>query len=199
MVILRSKWQEYGISIHHSKTTDLEFVVQDLHIGDDYHIPGDSNSDPRKFGQTYELLPGKSIVVYTQERVEVQSKRVFGQLCSKASLAAQGIMVANTKVDPMFDDNLRIPLFNASDLPYLIEKGKPFCSLYFMECNGEIARDKTRGAPKWPTQVPRPQPEQGLFHKLKEHKIEITIAIIAGVLSGAASGAIGSYVADLMK
>jgi dUTPase len=190
MVILQSEWREKGILIHHSeRATDLEFVVQDLHIGLEYHLPGDSNATPYKFGQTYELLPGKSIVVYTLERVEVRSKRVFGQLCSKASLAAQGIMVANTKVDPMFDDRLRIPLFNASDQPYSINKGDPFCSIYFMECNGDIARNEVRGAPNWPAQVQR-----GFLLRAKAHRTEI-----ATILGGAASGALGALVTDFFR
>ncbi|MEM9457356.1 MAG: hypothetical protein AAGF11_24465 [Myxococcota bacterium] len=123
--------REIRIKTEHVEGYDAnELVTHDLHIGDQYYDPGSQLPRPFPGRKDYVLRPGRCVVVETAEELVVPNN-IFGLLCSKGSLSAQGLLVANTKVDPLFKGNLRVAVYNASNTPVKMAKGKPFCAIAF--------------------------------------------------------------------
>lgn len=73
---------------------------------------------------------------------------VFGLLATKGSLGAKGAITANTKLDPLFDGHLNIPVFNAGDRKIEMRKGQPFCSISFWNTESPVMGNTTRNAIK---------------------------------------------------
>ncbi|QJE96240.1 dCTP deaminase domain-containing protein [Luteolibacter luteus] len=144
MIILRREFQDRGIEIDPLVTEAREEVCADLHVGTIYMEAGSSENltMPDKF----QLKPGRCIIITTQERLAIPS-RVFGNLYSRGSLAARGMLVANTKIDPHFNGELKIAVFNAGKQTLEIERGKPFCSISFQELTDRINSVSPRGGP----------------------------------------------------
>lgn len=72
----------------------------------------------------------------------------FGLLATKGSVGAKGIVTANTKLDPLFDGNLNIPVFNVSGRKVRLKKGQAFCSISFWTTEAPIVGSATRNAIK---------------------------------------------------
>lgn len=148
MVILKAHYEARGIRIEPrapDSADPKELVAYDLRVGKSYQEPGDATI--RDFPKpTYVLKPGRCIVVYTLENIAV-SHDLLGILCSKASLTAQGLLVANTKIDPGFNDILKISVFNAGSSPITIEQNKPFCSIVFHTLEHRVPTGVSRRPP----------------------------------------------------
>lgn len=96
----------------------------------------------------YVLKPGNCVVLETAEHVATGNK-VFGFICSRASLAAKGLIVSNLKVDPNYSDTLYITVFNSGIHNIPIAVGDPFCTIVFAatenESEGEVRRPDALG------------------------------------------------------
>ena len=82
----------------------------------------------------------------------------MGLICSRASLAARGLIVSNLKVDPNYHDTLYITVFNAGTGTIPLKAEYPFCAVVFCQTQ-EPSLVQTR----------RPDPEgipQGYLDKL---------------------------------
>ncbi len=126
-IILRRNFQKHGIQITPPPKLGKELICCDLSVGKLYREPG--KAEPFDLTE-HQLRPGECMVVQTREEFTVPDG-VFGMLCSKGSLTEKGIMVPNTKVDPMFGGPLYISVYNASRRPVLIKQGMSFCSIVF--------------------------------------------------------------------
>lgn len=149
MILQRQDFANRGIIVDPPPQDSNELVTCDLHVGTIYHEPG--RPVPVEFPKApYVLRPNRCIVLTTKERLSVPDG-VFGLLCSKGSLTARGLIVANTKVDPRFAGHLRIAVFNASDIPIKIALDAPFCSIFFQLLERPTRATDTRQAPQPPT------------------------------------------------
>jgi deoxycytidine triphosphate deaminase len=135
MIILKRNFLTRGIIIENSQDDDTEHVTIDLTVGDQYQVAG--QAEWHQLDHSYTLVPNRCILVRTRERVMLPAN-IFGVLCSKGSLSARGLIISNTKVDPIFGDYLSIPLFNAGGSPLEIKAGMKFCSIYFQELEQSI-------------------------------------------------------------
>lgn len=144
MIVLRRNFGKYGIEITPPETDEKELICWDLHIGGVFRQPGDPH--PYELSRPYELRPAECIVVRTKQEFEI-GDGVFGLLCSKGSLTAQGLVVANTKIDPLFGGPLDVSIYNAGQRTIKIEREMPFCSVVFYVLEEGTGSKRRRRSP----------------------------------------------------
>jgi deoxycytidine triphosphate deaminase len=178
MIILKRNFAARGIVITEMHEDENEQVTTDLCIGDRYQIAGKSKWYELR-GQ-YALRPGTCVTVKTHERITLPQD-VFGVLCSKGSLSARGLIVSNTKVDPLFGDHLNIPVFNSGRATIRISPGMAFCSICFHMTEQRIAPQVYRKA------ITQEVPRRRIVDVIAAH----SAAIISGGIGGIATILIG--------
>jgi deoxycytidine triphosphate deaminase len=135
MIILKRNFAAREIIVENARSDPDEHVTIDLCVGDRYQIAGRPTWYDLK--RPIPLRPKSCILIKTQERVTMPPN-VFGMLCSKGSLSANGLIVSNTKIDPLFGDQLNIPVFNAGRKTLRVRPGMPFCSVSFHTLEQEV-------------------------------------------------------------
>lgn len=128
MIILRRNLEKRNIKIINSVDNPKEFVVVDLRVGDRYRVPGKSQWFDLK--KHYLIRPGQCVLIRTKEKIQLPDN-VFASIFSRGGLSAKGLIVSNTKIDPLFCDYLNIPVFNAGKQTIKLEQGDSFCSVAF--------------------------------------------------------------------
>lgn len=139
MILPVEHWREAGIKVSSARSPqadpigDLlrgsERVALDLHVGADYQVDfaGWHAIDEKK---GFNLMPGECVRIRVDERIETPWN-VFGQICSKTSQSADGLLVANLKVDPNFAGLLEPTVLNAGRKPVKVTQGLLFASVWF--------------------------------------------------------------------
>lgn len=97
-----------------------------------------------------ELLPRMSAVIQTNERLALP-KNVYGLLSGKGTLIFQGVIVSPGKIDPGFDDHLKIGIFNAGPKSVRLNRGVPFCSCSFLQMESQVIAPRHHA----PAAIPR--------------------------------------------
>ena len=164
MAFLRiSEWQSHGVTIEQKRNDGTLARLDPVGTADmswDLCIKGIL---VRKGGaslhqvERLQLRPNSCAVLETQEHITT-GDQVMGLICSRASLAAKGLIVSNLKVDPNYQDTLYVTVFNAGTSTIPLKPADPFCALVFCQTQ-EPSRVQTR----------RPDPEgipQGCLDKL---------------------------------
>jgi deoxycytidine triphosphate deaminase len=106
------------------------------------------------------LRPRRAIVVYTNERLCVPHN-VFGIVSGKGSLIYHGVFISHGKIDPSFQDNLRVGILNGSNRPIQIKPGMLICSCSFFQMDSHM-QDVSRTSAREPVKPPRPTVGQTL-------------------------------------
>jgi deoxycytidine triphosphate deaminase len=177
MVIQLKDYPRHGIEITPKHEPDSkERIVYDLHVGLSYRRPGDANR--RVIRKVITLRPNDCVRIDTEEELRIPLG-VFGQTCSRASLTAEGLVVANLKIDPNFQGSLNVTAFNTSKRSISISPGKPFCSIFFFTLESPLEA----GAP---ARVP-PDPKILMGGQYKEAFLRAVPHVITWGLSVAAS------------
>jgi len=131
MIIQVCDYSARGILLEGSITAprqQKEQVCRDLHIGESIKLPGDDVRRPTP--KKIRLKPNDCLRIETDEHLTVPSN-VFGTICSRASLTAEGLIVANLKIDPKFQGKLTITIYNTSKNIITLNHELPFCSIFF--------------------------------------------------------------------
>lgn len=144
-MILVCNLKTRGIRIEPFNGDAKEQVSVDLTIGALYQQSGDP--DWLHITETLTVHPGTCLVIQTSEVVKMPNN-AFGLLASKGTMGAKGLVTANTKLDPLFDGHLNIPVFNVSGRKIELKRGQSFCSLSFWETEAPIVGTATRNAIK---------------------------------------------------
>lgn len=144
-MILVCNLKSRGIHIEPFNGDSKEQVSVDLTVGSLYQRSGDP--DWLHVNEVLTIYPGSCVVVRTAETVKMPNN-AFGLLATKGTIGAKGIVTANTKLDPLFDGNLNIPIFNVSGRKVELKKGQRFCSLSFWQTEAPIVGTSTRNAIK---------------------------------------------------
>jgi dUTPase len=144
MIIRSCDFPTYGLQIEGDgapPTDPKEQVVRDLHIGKAFRTPGDANR--HELAKHVFLKPNDCILLETYEQLTVPSG-VFGMVVSRAGLAAEGIIVASLKIDPLFNGQLTVTVINVGKRLLRVEQGMPFCSVFFQSmeqpAHGPVSR-----------------------------------------------------------
>lgn len=174
-VILRlDQWAEAGIEVRgdvgsvpavtFALQETQERVVLDLHVGDAFERDHQFINMPSEFV----LRPGESIRLRTHEGLTTP-KAVFGLICSRASLAAQGFYVSNIKVDPCFSGILEVAVFNGGRRPISITRGMAFASVFFARLDEPLPQEVRR----------TPTPTAGLAFTNWKERLRVASPFIA--------------------
>jgi deoxycytidine triphosphate deaminase len=149
MVIPLGQWStaKIGVSapgrdpVEEALTTTDERIALDLHVGDHYE------KDHRyiQFTDSFVLRPNTCVRIRTTECLETPPD-VFGQVCSRASLTAEGLIVSNLKIDPNFAGPLELAVFNGGKRPIKIDRDKAFACIWFARLDSPLGDTKRRFA-----------------------------------------------------
>lgn len=90
---------------------------------------------------SFVILPYQRYLAVTKEHVWL-SKFLVGTLHARATLAAKGLIINSTKIDPNFQGQLLISVFNASNDFVYLKKEEPFLTLILHKL--EICAVKTQ-------------------------------------------------------
>lgn len=186
MIVLRKNFANFGIDIVPTPPNDDdELVCVDMTVGQYYMNPG--NAQRFRFDKPFKLKPGRCIVVETEEKLNVPDG-VLGLLCSRGSLTERGLLVPNTKIDPIFGGHLDISMYNSGQRPIIVERGMKFCSVIFCRLEEETKSRHVRSAP------PMHGDGLGLFRAFWEQHASTIIASIATVLLATIGAAVATYI-----
>lgn len=83
------------------------------------------------------IKAGTAAVIQTEQIVGVPSN-VFGLMTGKGKFIFQGVMISPSKIDPGFQDHLRIGLYNGGKEVVTLKKGDPFCSCCFFQLESNV-------------------------------------------------------------
>src|SRR5437016_3312221 len=100
MIIRVEDYEAKGIVLHNGipfHATGKEQICYDLHVGESIKRPGDDTR--RATPASIRLKPNDCIRIETREELALPNN-VFGTICSRASLTAEGLVAANLKIDP---------------------------------------------------------------------------------------------------
>ncbi len=144
-MILTRNLPTRGIAIEPFANDPKEQVSVDLRVGALYQRSGEP--DWLHVEDLVEIHPGSSVLIQTAESIRMPND-AFGLLATKGSIGAKGIVTANTKLDPLFDGTLNIPVFNVGGRPVKLRKGQAFCSISFWITESPVVGNTTRNAIK---------------------------------------------------
>lgn len=181
MLVRSTNIKHRGIRISNGDIDTHEHVTIDLHAGSSYYVPG--NPTPIAFDKPIKIKSGQCIAIETKETMQLPNN-IFGILCSKGKLSAVGIVVGNNKIDPLFDGQLNVPLFNAGTSTYTITEGDAFCCVAFHLIEAEIPSTKTRHAIK-----PSPHCKVSFLDRSKPFLPYLLALLMAAVGSAVATAA----------
>ncbi len=119
----------------------LQPAGYDLRVGKEAYIDG-KFLDIEKEGEIT-IPPKKHALILTLERVKLPDD-VMGNMKIRSSLAREGVLGSFAWVDPGWDGNLTLMLYNASDEPVTLEYGERFVQIAFIRLEGP-ARNPYRG------------------------------------------------------
>ena len=86
-------------------------VSYDLRVGGMYRDHRNAGGTALEQSEKITLLPGAAVIVETEETVQLPSK-MFGQIVPKVTLLHEGISNTTSKVDPGYNGNLLVTIFN---------------------------------------------------------------------------------------
>jgi len=119
----------------------LQPAGYDLRVGDEAYLNG-RIIDVRKEGGV--IIPPKAYaLLLTLERVKLPDD-VMGDMKLRSSLAREGLVGSLAWVDPGWDGNLTLMVFNASEKPVGLKYGERFVQIAFIRLEGP-SRNPYRG------------------------------------------------------
>lgn len=127
------KWDEIKnkILILPFDSNKIELNVYNLSIGDEYVSLRDP-LNPKRIDRQVTIEPGETVLILTEEYIALP-KNIVGLVIPKARLIFEGILINATRVDPTWYGKLLIAVTNITKNRITMDKGKTFCSIYFIE------------------------------------------------------------------
>ncbi len=132
---------EKEILIEPFSKESLQPAGYDLRVGKEAYVEG-KLIDVEEAGNVI-IPPKKHALILTLERVKLPDD-VMGDMKIRSSLAREGILGSFAWVDPGWDGNLTLMLFNASNEPVVLEYGERFVQIAFIRLE-EPAKRSYRG------------------------------------------------------
>ncbi|ACJ15669.1 dUTPase [Thermococcus onnurineus NA1] len=119
----------------------LQPAGYDLRVGKEAMVNGEF-IDVEREGKV--VIPPKNYaLILTLERIKLPDD-VMGDMKLRSSLAREGLMGSFAWVDPGWDGNLTLGIFNASDEPVELAYGERFVQIAFIRLEGS-AKNPYRG------------------------------------------------------
>lgn len=96
--------------------------------------------DLRESNNKYIINPGESIIVLTNERINLNNKYAC-LVVPRISLSDVGIIVSTAYVDACYDGILRLHLSNVSDKPYELSTLESIAQCFFFELSSPVSNE----------------------------------------------------------
>jgi deoxycytidine triphosphate deaminase len=144
-VILAKSLNERGVVISPQDNSSKEQVSVDLAVGDLFQKSG--SVEWRSIKEKITINPGHCVLIQTKENISMPNN-VFGLLATKGNIGAKGLIIANTKLDPLFRGKLNIPVYNVSNKKIELKQDQKYCSISFWVTKHAVTGTKTRSAVK---------------------------------------------------
>lgn len=113
-------------------------IGYDLRIGYAINLVNQDSSSERnlnfKNNDKFEIPAKTSTLIITKEYVYL-SKKIAGTLHARGSLAAKGIFMNSTTIDPNWDGQLTFLIYNNNDKPIELDAESRFVTLIFHQVN----------------------------------------------------------------
>ncbi|WP_209476607.1 dCTP deaminase [Thermococcus stetteri] len=119
----------------------LQPAGYDLRVGTEAYMNGEVVNVKDAGGLT--IPPKTYALVLTLERIKLPDD-VMGDMKLRSSLAREGVIGSFAWVDPGWDGNLTLALFNASNEPVRLDYGERFVQIAFIRLEGP-AKNPYRG------------------------------------------------------
>lgn len=181
MVLQNGDFQNRGVQIDPMPDITIERVVVDLAAGDSYREPG--GRDWLAMPRHLRLRPGKCVLIKTKQEIHLP-RGVFGLLCSKGTVSAQGLWVGPLKIDPNFHGRLSLPILNASRHAIRIQQGQDLCALAVLLLERPLATDAQRPPLELPVRI---SGFPGWWDRHKEDVLRLSLNIVLTAIAAAAS------------
>jgi len=134
-----------GIDPYESK--NVESASVDLRLGSGFLIPDDFNTpyltldDEVKYrkddGDNMVILPGRFVLGTTLESVRLPAN-IAARVEGRSSIGRRGLFIQNAGwVDPGFEGQITLELYNANNFPLKIKSGKRICQIVFQQMDRE--------------------------------------------------------------
>ena len=107
---------------------DSSNVSYDLRLGREYRDHRDVGKRDLPDGGTLVLHPGAAVIIETEEFIQLPKTR-FACVVPKVSLLQKGLSNTMSKVDPGYQGNLLVTLFNLGKETVTLSRQESFCSL----------------------------------------------------------------------
>lgn len=138
---IRDEIEKGNIKINPFQEKNIQPASIDLKLGDDflmldYHkgkgiIKFDEKPDYERKRGTIILPPGEFVLGTTLEYVSL-SKDLIANVQGRSSIGRRGLFIQNAGwVDPGFEGNITLEIFNANKLPIELSPGIRICQLIF--------------------------------------------------------------------
>ncbi|MFB2119455.1 hypothetical protein [Parapedobacter sp. 2B3] len=150
----------------------------DLSVGDKWFFVNENTAYDVADG--VEINPFQSILIETKEHIRMPLN-VFGLVTGKGRHIFQGAFISTGKIDPSFDNKLKIGIYNGSKKKIKLVKDAPLCTCVFFEMETNLPYENKRSndaAPVSPKPIGR---KKRFLVWVKENKelIAIFISLIA--------------------
>ena len=124
------------------------------------------------------LKPKEYYLIETEEKIALPNN-ILGIIVGKGTMIVSGIIVFSGKIEPGFNDNLKIALVNENSKPIVIKKYSQFCSCIFFNTESSFEYPP----PHFDSNSPG-LPTKALFiHKkrswIKNHIFNISMFLVA--------------------
>jgi dCTP deaminase len=130
-----------GIRIEPFEIRNIQPASVDLTLGEDFKFLEDKacegvirfDKEPRYIEQRGEIiLPSNQFVLGTTLEYVGLSERIAAQVQGRSSIGRRGLFIQNAGwVDPGFEGNLTLELYNPNALPIRLTPGTRICQLIF--------------------------------------------------------------------
>jgi len=115
----------------------LQPAGYDLRVGGEAYVNGEMLDVESEGGLV--VPPGGHALVLTLERIGLPDD-VMGDMKLRSSLAREGLLGGFAWVDPGWDGNLTLALFNAAQTPISLSYGERFVQIAFVRLEGASKR-----------------------------------------------------------
>ncbi len=174
-------------------TLDPARTTLDLHVGDEW-FDCRENCFYAMGEDGLVLKPGWTLVIQVKEELALPSN-VFGLVMGKGKLIFQGVFISSGKIDPSFQDKLRIGVYNGGPRELNLKPGDPLCGCSFFSTeshNNLLSAQKSikpNVAAKTPNRLQRLE-----MWNARNWRVWVPIAIASIAALGTVANAVVNYV-----
>lgn len=125
--------------------TPLDWNIQpasvDLHLGDSFIRLDGELHESCEFGSMFRIEPQTFVLATTVERISLP-RDIVARVEGKSTWGRKGLMIHSTAgfIDPGFEGNITLEMYNLSPSPLVMRVGDPICQIAFSLLTTPVSR-----------------------------------------------------------